>query len=172
MITPLWALSLFYSMTELEKDIGNLRSGLKSVESVSQTFISLLQQLHHFKYTFKFYTLSIYVFFCFNYCYCFTITGAGLPEESPAGSRWQVCVSGEPVHHRGQLQLLRRGRFSRRSQGTGESIRKGWFLEKTTCELTGVHHCHSKTLGLKALFWFPLGAAVSTRLVDPHQSLL
>ena len=47
------------------------------------------------------------------------LAGAGVPEEAAAGARRQVCVRGESVHHRGQLQLLRRGGLSRRGQGAG-----------------------------------------------------
>lgn len=50
-------------------------------------------------------------------------SGAGIPEEAAAGAGRQVRVGGEPVHHRGQLQLLRCGGLSRRGQGTGKSLR-------------------------------------------------
>lgn len=53
----------------------------------------------------------------------FSLLGAGIPEESTAGAGRQVCVGGESVHHRGQLQLLRRGGLSHGGQGTGKSLR-------------------------------------------------
>ena len=56
-------------------------------------------------------------------------SGARLPEAAAAGAGRQVCVGGEPVHHRGQFQLLRRGGLPQRGQGAGESpplVRAVW----------------------------------------------
>lgn len=134
-------LSLYCSMTELEKDIGNMRSGLKSVESVSA---------------------KIYEHRCFMYrsrrCKAFgaglrsnvahisplrslsiSLSGVGISEEAAAGARRQVCVGGESVHHRGQLQLLWCGGLARRGQRTG-TCTAAWFIsaralksEETVC---------------------------------------
>ena len=62
----------------------------------------------------------------------FSPAGAGVPEEATAGAGRQVRVGGESVHHRGQLQLLRRGGLSHRGQGAGE-----WDGATVTCR----HRC-------------------------------
>lgn len=112
-------------MTELEKEIGNLRSGLKSVESVSHTDYLF----HTIIMTWS--SLPSYFFMCFVEFY---FKGAGIPEETTAGARWQVCVRGEPVHYCGQLQLLRRGGHPDRSQRTGEFGESSCRIPAETCQ--------------------------------------
>lgn len=46
--------------------------------------------------------------------------GAAAPEESAPELQRQVCVGGEPVHHGGRVQLLRRGGLPTGGQGAGE----------------------------------------------------
>lgn len=105
------------------------------------------------------YCSSPFIFsFDFPFLDHFYPVGAGIPEEATAGAGRQVCVGGESVHHRGQLQLLRRGGLSHWSQGTGKSPR--------LFEQSGQHHSHLWTHTLKACIPFPLGAAVSTCLFD------
>lgn len=114
-------------MTELEKDINNLRSGLKSVESVSHAHLrdkswNVPASLRHL-------CIALHVRLC---------SGARLPEEASAGAGRQVCVGGEPVHHRGQFQLLRRGGLPQRGQGAGKSpplLRSVWAERNTSLSL-------------------------------------
>lgn len=62
----------------------------------------------------------------------FLIPGAGVPEEAAAAAaRGQVCVGGEPVHHGGQLQLLRCGGLPERGQRPGECGGHQWGLRPT-----------------------------------------
>lgn len=85
-----WSLSFAASsMTELEKDISSLKSGLKGVEGVSE-------------------------FGSFQLCLqpqmlkeCAWFAGASVPAGSvPSGSGGQVCVGGQSVPDSGLLQLL------------------------------------------------------------------
>lgn len=70
-----------------------------------------------------------------NCSFWFPLAGTGIPEERAAGARWQVCVGGEPVHHRGQLQLHWCRGLSHRGQRTGESFGLCGFSRKPE----GVH---------------------------------
>lgn len=112
-------------MTELEKDIGNLRSGLKSVESVSHKD---LWDNSCCVMPVRLYNVQVYLPFFLWFpspgSFCFYPTGARTPEEAAAGAGRQVRVGGESVHHCGQLQLLRRGGLAHRGQGTGKSRRR------------------------------------------------
>lgn len=98
-------------MTELEKDINNLRSGLKSVESVSHA--DLRDKSRSVMYL-------VSCIFALTLAGCL-YAGARLPEKAAAGAGRQVCVGGEPVHHCGQFQLLWRGGLPHRGQGAGKS---------------------------------------------------
>lgn len=100
-----------YSMTELEKDIGNLRSGLKSVESVSHKQSRANVLLYD---SFVCDILPRYS--------SLILLGAWLPEAAATRAGRQVCVRGEPVYHSGQLQLLGCGGLTDGGQRTGESL--------------------------------------------------
>lgn len=88
--TPSFLSSVACSMTELEKDIGSLKSGLKCVEAVSESSCVYRYSQGLFKET----------------CFC---VGAALPAGPvPSGSRGQVCLRGQTVPDGGLLQLLGR----------------------------------------------------------------
>lgn len=137
-------------MTELEKDINNLRSGLKSVESVSHA--DLRDKSRSVMYL-------VSCIFALTLAGCL-YAGARLPEKAAAGAGRQVCVGGEPVHHCGQFQLLWRGGLPHRGQGAGKSppLLRSFRAGDITLTLRRKHR------KLASRF---LSAAVATRFSDP-----
>lgn len=103
-------------MTELEKDICNLRSGLKSVESVSHKDAWCL----FFVCFARVESTVLFIFPSFSSVSLFT--GVRLPETASTGTRRQVCVCGESVHRCGEFQLLRCGRLSHGGKRTGKFV--------------------------------------------------
>lgn len=112
-------------MIELEKDMGNLRSGLKSVESVSHKDLRENSRYVTITLFYSVYCRNTVALSFFSPLDVLLLDhiGAGVPEEATAGARRQICVGGESVHHRGQLQLLRCGGLAHRDQRAGKSRR-------------------------------------------------